>query len=338
MVNLLCLQLKRIGDAVLTAPALAALREAHPAAHLTLVLHGPSGGLGPALAAVDETLVYRPGQANLGLWARIISGHWSACYDFTGTDRSALMARLSRATRVLGYRKFVEKKSWRVAGYTELSDASVRDLHTVDFFCALTGRPAPAEPGWRGSEALPGRVLAALSPEAEAALAGGFVVVHPGSAREEKLWPAARWAVVIAHVHQRHGLPLMLTGSAEAGEQAHLADIKAALTGSPRLFDLSGRLELLELAAVIARARLVLSVDSAAMHLAAMARRPQAALFGPTNPFHWRPRHPQARVLTAGGDTVFAPRHHPHPMTALDTAPVLAALDDALAESGSEPG
>jgi hypothetical protein len=49
--------------------------------------------------------------------------------------------------------------------------------------------------------------------------------------------------------------------------------------------DLSGTLTLLQLAAVIARARLVLSVDSAAMHLAAMARRPQVALFGPTNPF-----------------------------------------------------
>jgi ADP-heptose:LPS heptosyltransferase len=41
----------------------------------------------------------------------------------------------------------------------------------------------------------------------------------------------------------------------------------------------------------------MVGVDSMAMHLAAMFERPQVALFGPTNPFHWRPRHDRALVL-----------------------------------------
>ncbi len=36
------------------------------------------------------------------------------------------------------------------------------------------------------------------------------------------------------------------------------------------------------------------------MHLAAAARVPCVVLFGPTNPFHWRPRHASARVIQAG--------------------------------------
>ena len=320
--RVLCLQLKRIGDAILTAPALAALREAHPRARLTLVLHGPSGGLGPAFAAADEVIVYAPGRANLGLWGRVVSGGWSACYDFTGTDRSAVMARMSRADRVVGYRRFVEKRAWRAHGYTELSDASVRDLHTVDFHLALTGRPSPATTGFElpqsGVEPVYGLP------------AGDFAVVHPGTARREKFWPAERWAEVIRHLP----IPVVLTGASDPEEWEHLDAIRRALgSRAERVTDLTGRLTLLQLAAVIAQSRLVLSVDSAAMHLAAMARRPQVALFGPTNPFHWRPRHAGASVLLAGGapaDSV-GPRHVAAPMDALSTAVVLAAIDGALA-------
>jgi len=320
--RLLCLQLKRIGDAILTAPALAALREAHPRSRMTLVLHGAAGGLGPAFAAADEVIVYAPGQANLGLWGRIVTGGWAACYDFTGTDRSAVMARMSRADRVLGYRKFVERRAWRVHGYSELSDASVRDLHTVDFHLALTKRPAPAATGF----ALPAAGVAPVDglPERE------FVVVHPGSARREKFWPPARWAEVIRQL----SLPVVLTGSSDPEEQAHLDELRRALgSQADRVRDLTGRLSLLQLAAVIARARLVLSVDSAAMHLAAMACRPQVALFGPTNPFHWRPRHPGACVLLAGGEPAesVGPRHAAAPMDVLSTAAVLTAIDGALA-------
>jgi len=327
--RILCLQLKRIGDAILTAPALAALREAHPLAHLTLVLHGPSGGLGPAFAAADEVLTYAPGRPNMAVWSRVITGGWAACYDFTGTDRSAVMARMSRAARVFGYRRCVEKRAWRADSYTDLCEASVRDLHTIDFHLALTGRPAPEDtgfeiPGGRGSRVngLP---------------AGKFCVLHPGTARTEKYWLPERWAEVVS----RLPMPAVLTGGPDPDERAHLAAIRAALGATaPPVHDLGGTLSLLQVAAVIARARLVLSVDSAAMHLAAMAQRPQVALFGPTNPFHWRPRHPAARVLVASGEdaATLGPRHAAAPMHALSTAAVLAAIEGLLDRpSSSQP-
>lgn len=336
MTHLLCLQLKRIGDTVLTAPALAALRAAYSDARLTVVLHGPSAGVGPALEAVDEVLTYHPGRTNLGLWARVVTGQWTACYDFTGTDRSALMARLSRALRVYGYRKFVEKKAWRTAGYTDLSNASVRDLHTVDFFLALTQQPDRGLTGWRVPENVVQGTAAKLGSAFATATARGHVVLHPGSARTEKLWPAESWAEVAATLIKQHDLPVVLTGSAEASEQAHLAAFKRALSHHgvasepPQLFDVSGQLSLLEVATLIAQARLVLSVDSAAMHLAAMSQTPQIALFGPTNPFHWRPRHDRARVLQASGDTLFAPRHQARPMAELSADRVLHTVAELL--------
>jgi len=321
LMRILCLQLKRIGDAILTAPALAALREEYPRAHLTLVLHGPSGGLGPAFASVDEVLVYESGRLNAGLWGRVLAGDWAACYDFSGSDRSAILARLSRAQRVFGYRKVVEKRGWRGAGYTDLCEAGVRGLHTVDYHLALTGLPAPGATGFE----LPCGAGAGVEGMPE----GEFVVVHPGTARSEKYWSAERWADVISRLPG----PVVVTGSGEREEQAHLAALRRALGGRAAVCDLSGRLTLLQWAAVVGRARLVLSVDSAAMHVAAMAGRPQVALFGPTNPFHWRPRHDRARVVlagAAGGGGAVGPRHEAAAMDALSTGEVLAAIEEVL--------
>ena len=64
------------------------------------------------------------------------------------------------------------------------------------------------------------------------------------------------------------------------------------------MIDLSGKTDLLTLAAVVRKARLLVTVDSAPMHFAAAWGTPQVVLFGPTNPFHWHPRSESAVVLS----------------------------------------
>jgi ADP-heptose:LPS heptosyltransferase len=159
----------------------------------------------------------------------------------------------------------------------------------------------------------------------------GFVVVHPGTARDEKYWPADRWAAVVDHLAVERGLQVVLTGSPDAREQAHLAAIRSA-TGAP-MVDLSGQSDLVGLTELLRRARLVLGVDSAAMHLAALFERPEIALFGPTNPFHWRPLHARSQILLAGHDAPvedFQPRHHASSMDTLSTETVIRAIGTAL--------
>ena len=97
--------------------------------------------------------------------------------------------------------------------------------------------------------------------------------------------------------------------------------------------DLAGQLDLPTLAAVLARASLFLGVDSGPMHLAAAWQRPQIVLFGPTNPFHWRPRYAGCLVLRAGhGDAplqTFADRSPGGPLDLISTR----AVNDCIAET-----
>lgn len=331
--QILVLQIKRIGDAILTAPALGALRTRLPDAHLTLVLQGAAAGLAPAYAMVDEVLTYAPGAAARQCWRKVLLAKYDAVIDFTGTDRSALMALATRAAIRIAYTK--DTKNWlRRRAYTHLCDASVRDLHTIDLHHALVERlvqalqmPLSARPADGGHLQLPTDL-------ALPALPCPYAVVHPGTAREEKYWPAENWMEVIRHLREQHQLPIVLTGSDDAYEMKHLAAIES-LTGVHA--NLSGQLNLLQLAAVIQNSRIVLGVDSAAMHLAAAFQRPQLALFGPTNPYHWRARHAQSMVLTAGEDDTALPRprHEKAPMSELSPERVCKAVDSLLSSAAS---
>ncbi|MGC1479533.1 MAG: glycosyltransferase family 9 protein [Chthoniobacterales bacterium] len=319
-------QLKRIGDVILTTPALIALRAHFPAAHLTVAIDANAAGLAGALPA-DEILVRRPG--DLGFWQKAVTGGFDVTLDFTGNDRSALVSVLSRAPRRLTYERFA-KKPLRRWIYTDFVDSSVRDRHTADHHTDLLGPLGINAANVPSQLDLP----ASAHAEAEEALAdhgidGEFTIFHPGTARPEKYWPDENWAELIGRVPG----PLVLTGSADPTEQSHLTRILKRLTPdhqkrSPAF--LAGKLTLAGTAALIERAALVIAVDSAPVHLADALGTPVIALFGPTNPHHWCPRGPKATVIHPSNE--ITPRTPRHPMSDLTVESVVQACA-AKAES-----
>ena len=325
--KVLVLQLKRIGDLVLTTPALLALRHQHPQAHITLVVAPGCAGLLPAIRGIDHA----SHSSQPWTWLHTLPGRWDLCLDFTGSDRSALLCGLSRARERRTFAS-VQRRRWKAVAYNRWVEADVRAEHTIDHCLKLVGDPAGArEPSLSipvTAESAAGQLLL------EHGIAGPFVLIHPGTARMEKYWETDRWAEVIAHLQATHGLRCVLTGGSHPYELAHAAAIRAA---APGVTDLAGKCSLLGLSAVIARARLVLSCDTATVHLAAAFQRPQIALFGPTNPAHWRPRHPAAVVLSATHPDkpleTFNPRMPGAPMHRLSTAAVIRATEGLLARS-----
>ncbi len=269
---------------------------------------------------VDRALVYHSQAGGNGpLWRELLRGGFDASVDFTGRDRSALMTLVAHAPRRLTSLSALRGTGggWRRLCYNLTSQDNVRSLHTVDHYLhTVANLGIPGASG--GAEVSPYPTLCVPWDAAERAreclalqrvLPGhDFIAVHPGTARPEKYWSAERWARVIDFCQLELGVLCVLTGGrGDPVEEDHLARIRAVLTRP--CVDLGGKLDLLTLTAVLGSAKLVLGVDSGPMHLAAAAsRRPQIVLFGPTNPFHWRPRHPGGLVLQAG--------HGDHPLSA----------------------
>jgi ADP-heptose:LPS heptosyltransferase len=128
----------------------------------------------------------------------------------------------------------------------------------------------------------------------------GATVVHPGAAHPSRRWPAERFAAVARRLAEQ-GHDVRVTGG--PGEVS-LARTVAGAAGLGEAAVLAGRTSSLELAAVVAAARLVICGDTGVAHLATAYRRPSVVLFGPVSPALWGPPpRPQHVVLWHGDGT-----------------------------------
>lgn len=334
--KILLLQLKRIGDLILTTPSIRCLREAFPHAQLALVADASCASLLDSIA-IDERWIYYKGGGLKGMlgcglnaWLkhRFLPFRPDWTLDFTGTDRSAYLSALSRSTRRVTFERF-RKKSLRRFIFTDFVRSSVIERHTADHYIDLLKPLGIA----RDNVPLDVRLTDEAFASSRALLAGAgvggsYAVIHAGTARPEKYWSAKRWAEVIDFLHAECGLLSILTGSRDPLEQQHLSEIRSHLHCDA--VDLSGKTDLASLGAIIKGANLFCGVDTAAMHLADAMRTPSVALFGPTNPYHWLPRHTRSVVLRACTPPPFGPRQNGGPMREISPGSVINALKEVL--------
>jgi heptosyltransferase III len=327
-VNILLLQLKRIGDLILTTPAIATLRQNFPESKISLVVSSTSAELLPAIPHIDNRFVASRSRS----WLELARGKFDYCIDFTRNDRSSFLTRLSRAKTRIASERRKQRSTIRSRAYNRFVIAPVRQLHTIDYHLQLLeplGISAPAPPIELN---IPQEARAKADQlRATHKIGKRYIVFHPGSARSEKFWEPQGWAEVIEHAGRADDVSLVLTSGHSLLEQSHLAEVKRRLRSSTA--DLSGQTDLLTLAALIERARLLVTVDSAPLHLAAVTRTPQVALFGPTNPFHWRPRDSMALVLQGASTTPlreFSAEQPRVPMKQISTEAVIDAMDALL--------
>jgi ADP-heptose:LPS heptosyltransferase len=151
----------------------------------------------------------------------------------------------------------------------------------------------------------------------------GYVVVHPGAAAPGRRWPAERFGAVVADLVARGDL-VVLTGSEDEWHLCQRVLDAAGPVPADRVEVVAGRTDLLELAAVVAGADLVVANDTGVAHLATAFAIPSVVLFGPTPPDEWGPppvdRH---RALWAGQ------RGDPHAVE-LDPGLARIGIDDVL--------
>ncbi len=337
--NILLIQLKRIGDLILTTPAISAVRDKFPDATITLMVSGGCAGLLPAIPHIDRTYIIHRNPADAATFLSIARTKFEACVDFTRNNRSAIVTWLSRAEKRIGSHRIKRRSRFRHWAYNEFVPGRMRDHHMIDYNLSLLQPLGIVDVSPRVRLILPAEVChSAVELRRKLKIEEPFVIFHPGSARSEKFWEPDRWADVITTAMDRWHFTPVLTGGISQVEKSHLADIESRLprpsAGSgPAVVDLSGKIDLLTLAALIAQARLVVTVDSAPMHIAAATGTRQIVLFGPTNPFHWQPRQPTALILqgnSAGPVHQFAPRQERLPMKLISTQTVIDAMNSVL--------
>ena len=105
------------------------------------------------------------------------------------------------------------------------------------------------------------------------------IVIHPGAGAAIKLWRAEGWAAVADALARETGATILLSGS--QAERPLCEEIARQMTAEARV--MAGQTTLDQLAALFARCRLVLGLDSGPLHLAVAVGAPTVHIYGPVD-------------------------------------------------------
>jgi len=113
------------------------------------------------------------------------------------------------------------------------------------------------------------------------------IVILPSTGYWTKLWDNTKWARVIESLLKNKKTKIILLGGPN---EEHFGEIKSLIKrDQQRVFNWIGRLKLLETAALLKEADVLISPDNGIMHMAAALGTPTISLFGPTLPDRWGP-------------------------------------------------
>jgi len=279
-----------LGDAVMALPAIADVRRGAKDAVIAVAARAAVAPIFRLVPEVDEVLtIQRRG------WFALGTDLGSEAFD------TALLLPNSLNSAVMVFRAGIRDRwGYRTDCRGRLLTRAVRPpagLHQAEYYQQLVhalGFPnGPLEPRLPVPNTARDAASKLLS-------SGGWdprtplVAMAPGAAYGgAKRWPPERFAALASDL-AADGVRAAMVGS---GGDRHTAD--EVKVREPKVIDLVGQTDLLQLAGVLALARALVTNDSGAMHLAAAIGTPVTAVFGPTDERATRPLGDGHTVVTA---------------------------------------
>lgn len=272
-----------IGDAVLLAPAIGALKKKFPQARVTVLAEKRNAGVFAMIPGIDRVLRYdvpREFSTAFRLKPDVIidTEQWHRL--------SAVVARLIGAATLIGY-----GTNERRLLFHHAIPYSHDNYEANSFFLLLVplgvapslSMDAPFLSVPPEAHAGADQLLAPLSDRP-------FIAIFAGASISERRWGAERFGQVAVRLATQGYQIVVVGGKDDAASGAAISETATGL-------NLAGRTSLAETAAIIERATLLISGDSGVLHLGVGLGTPTVSLFGPGISPKWAPRGPQHRVL-----------------------------------------
>ena len=292
----------RLGETLLNLPAIAALKAAVPKAYVTVLAAEAVAPLLQVAPGVDQVLVMPSGAAAswwlsqaVQLAAALRARRFEVAIVSNPNKALHLAVWLAGIPTRVGY-----NRKWGGLLTHRLPDRKAAGgRHEVDYNLDLLRRlgvPVVDAPWqlphfdaeWR--QARPLLAQQGLDPSAP------FIAIHPWTSNPAKQWPPQRYRSLLQRLAAEGRIGLAVIGGPE--EQPHAASV---IPPGAAVADLVGRLTLPQLAAVLQRARLLVSNDSGPVHLAAAVNTKTVVLFGiahpAAGPVRWGPWGPGHTVI-----------------------------------------
>jgi lipopolysaccharide heptosyltransferase I len=303
--RILIVRLSALGDIVHALPVLFAIKRWRPSVSVDWLVEE---NYAPVLALVPEldrriivraklggvsqaAITFSRGLGYLRAVSFLRAQRYDVALDLQGLIKSAVWARASGATRVIGFARDHLRESQAAVFYSE-AVSPPKAGHVIDKNLAvLDPLDVPAGP-------MTLKLQATASSEVTAAIgaAGGrrrFIVLNPGAAWPNKRWPADRFGAVAAALYQRTRFRSVITWGPP--ERALAESVVAASGGTAVLAPATS---VADLAVLLRDAALAVAGDTGPLHIAAAMGTPLVGLYGPTWPERNGPWDPRDRVIS----------------------------------------
>jgi heptosyltransferase I len=294
--NILVIRLSSLGDVLMSMPAVKAIRDQYPAAHISWLVEGSVAEFLSHQTFIDEVIPFPRGKLQraikggraisaaqeTGAFMRLLrSRDYDTVLDFHGIIKSALLSVCVRGgARRIGFGKVFAKEQSHLFYHERLAYHD-RRIHKVDRNLLISRNL-----GTEGVPEVPLDVPAEAKEYVDAFLSSrgvteGFVVINPFSSKgsEFKRWSIPKYADLARRIRQELGKKIIvLWGPGEREEALELVN------GSGEGVFLACETNISQLFALLRRAEMYVGGDTGVMHLATFAKVRVVAIFGPTDP------------------------------------------------------
>lgn len=347
--RLLVVRPDNIGDVIMAGPALRAIRRTLPEATLTLLASPAGAAAAPLVPWIDEVISWRVLWQDLGRLPFEPSRE-RALVDLLRQrrfDGAVILTSFSQSPHPAAFLAWLAGIPLRAGASREhggmLTHAppyGAFERHQAERNLALV----EALGFGSGDATLEVRVPSAARDGVRERLAGAgvardatYLLWIPWASASARTYPPERGAAAMERTARASGLPVVV--SAHPRDEARAAALVARI--GPATVNLAGRSTIVELAALVERAALVVTNNTVAMHLADALRVPAVVAFSGTDlESQWRPR--RTRHVLLRRPTACSPCYAftcPYGLECLDIPPheIAGAALGLLAE-GAESG
>lgn len=299
--RILVIQLRRIGDVLLSTPAIRALAAHYPKARIDFMTESPADEVLWGHPLIDRLLV-APQQGSGESWLKFVRRIREQKYDWTidffSNPRSAQFAFLSGAKVRVG----LDRRGRRWAfNHRIVEDEIERDMYAADLRLNILQQlgipPVTRELEIHADHADPQETMRVTEFLRAIPKDQPMIAVASGSANPAKRYPADLTARVIESLRKMHRTVVLTSGPGEAS----LGEEIQNCLGEPVSHLKNARVP--TLAALYRHSKLYVGPDSSPKHIAVACGLPTVTIFGPGNPSNWNDmRNPNNIVLVAPCD------------------------------------
>lgn len=293
----------RIGDLVLSTPVFSALREKYPDAWITCLTAVEHRALVEGNLYLDEVLLYDKKDREKNLWgnlrlARILAQKkFDIAIHLHATNRMHLLTWMAGIPHRIGWDR---RLPWaltqsfhdvKIEGHKHEAAYNFDLLAPLGISCPKTFRTFV--PVTERNE----QSLENLMAHLEISTERPWITVLPSASCPSKRWPAGAFARVLDQLKEKTSAQFILIGS--HADRPILEKIRTITRTS--FYDLSGRLSLGMLAALLKKSSLLISNDSGPVHIAGAVGTPVISIFGRNqpglSPKRWGPLQEKSKTL-----------------------------------------